>query len=122
MIAIMSLLKPQFTVFVYLLFWIVSQLANNVALFCKKQITTSLLFPTREDSTHGHYQMVNTKIRLIIFFAAKDGEALYSQQKQDQELTMAQIINSFVMPKVPIPRTEKKRHPQQCKREKGIYC
>ena len=37
---------------------------------------------TREDSTHGHYQMVNTKIRLIIFFAAKDGEALYSQQKQ----------------------------------------
>ena len=30
--------------------------------------------------------MVNTKIRLIIFFAAKDGEALYSQQKQDQEL------------------------------------
>ena len=32
--------------------------------------------------------MVNTKIRLIIFFAAKDGEALYSQQKQDQELTV----------------------------------
>ena len=36
--------------------------------------------------------MVNTEIRCIIFFAAKDGEALYSQQKQDQELTMAQII------------------------------
>ena len=33
--------------------------------------------------------MVNTRIRLIIFFAAKDGEALYSQQKQDQELTVA---------------------------------
>ena len=33
--------------------------------------------------------MVNTEIRLIIFFAAKDGEALYSQQKQDQELTVA---------------------------------
>ena len=30
-----------------------------------------------EDSTHGHHQMVNTEIRLIIFFAAKDGEALY---------------------------------------------
>ena len=44
---------------------------------------------TREDSTHGHNQMVNTEIRLIIFFAAKDGEALYSQQKQDQELTVA---------------------------------
>ena len=36
---------------------------------------------TRENSTHGHHQMVNTKIRLIIFFVAKDGEALYSQQK-----------------------------------------
>ena len=33
--------------------------------------------------------MANIKIRLIIFFAAKDGEALYSQQKQDQELTVA---------------------------------
>ena len=39
--------------------------------------------------------MVNTEIKLIIFFAAKDGEALYSQQKQDQELTVAQIMNSF---------------------------
>ena len=37
--------------------------------------------------------MGNTEIRLIIFFAAKDGEALYSQQKQDQELTVAQIMN-----------------------------
>ena len=39
--------------------------------------------------------MVNTEIRLIIFFAAKDGEALYSQQKQDQELTVAQTMNSW---------------------------
>ena len=38
--------------------------------------------------------MVNTKIRLIIFFAAKDVEVLYSQQKQDWELTVAQIMNS----------------------------
>ena len=37
--------------------------------------------------------MVNTKIRLIIFFAAKDGEALYSQQKYDRELTVAQVMN-----------------------------
>ena len=44
---------------------------------------------TREDSTHGHHQMVNTEIRLIIFFAAKDEEGLYSQQKQDQGLTEA---------------------------------
>ena len=40
--------------------------------------------------------MVNTKIRLIIFFAAKDGEALYSQQKQDWELTVAQVMNSLL--------------------------
>ena len=40
--------------------------------------------------------MVNTKIRLIIFFAAKDGEALYSQQKQDQELTVAQIMELLI--------------------------
>ena len=40
--------------------------------------------------------MVNTKIRLIIFFANKDGEALYSQQKQDQALTVAQIMNSLL--------------------------
>ena len=39
--------------------------------------------------------MVNTEIRLLIFFAAKNGEALYSQQKQDQELTVAQIIAKF---------------------------
>ena len=40
--------------------------------------------------------MVNTEIRLIIFFAAKYGEALYSQQKQDGELTVAQIMNSLL--------------------------
>ena len=51
---------------------------------------------TREDSTHGHHQMVNTEIRLIMFFAAKDGEALDSQHKQDQELTVAQIMNSLL--------------------------
>ena len=38
--------------------------------------------------------MVNTEINLIIFFAAEDGEALYSRQKQDWELTVAQIMNS----------------------------
>ena len=40
--------------------------------------------------------MANTKIRLIIFFAANDGEAVYSQQKLDQELTVAQIMNSLL--------------------------
>ena len=40
--------------------------------------------------------MVNTEIRLSIFFVAEDEEALYSQQKQDQELTVAQIIISLL--------------------------
>ena len=40
--------------------------------------------------------LINTKIRLIIFFAAKDREALYSQQKEDWELTVAQIMNSLL--------------------------
>ena len=40
--------------------------------------------------------MANTEIRLIVFFAVRDGEALYSQQKQDQELTVAQIMNSLL--------------------------
>ena len=34
--------------------------------------------------------------RLIIFFAAKNGEALYGQQKQDLELTVAQVMNSLL--------------------------
>ena len=36
------------------------------------------------------------EIRLIIFFAAKDGEALYSQQKQERELTVTQTMNSLL--------------------------
>ena len=60
-------------------------------------VITDILFQQhKKDSTHGHHQMVNTEIRLIIFYAAKDGEALYSQQKQDQELTVAQIMNSIL--------------------------
>ena len=50
----------------------------------------------RDDSTLEHHQMVNNEIRLITFFAAEDGEALYRQQKQDQELTVAQIMNSLL--------------------------
>ena len=53
--------------------------------------------PTKQEKTLcGHYQVANTKIRLLMFFAAKDGEALYSQQKQDWELTVAQIMNSLL--------------------------
>ena len=67
--------------------------------FCQENalvIANTLFQHRREDSTHGHHQMVNTKIRLIIFFAAKDGEALYSQQKQDQAQTVAPIMNTLL--------------------------
>ena len=54
-------------------------------------------FPTaQDDPTHGNHHMVNAEFRLIIFFAARGGEALYSQQKQDQELTVTQIMNSLL--------------------------
>ena len=51
------------------------------------------LFQHYNDFTHGHHQMVNTEIKLIIFFVAKDGEAVYSQQKQVLELIVAQTIS-----------------------------
>ena len=52
--------------------------------------------PDRLQSTGPQRVEYDTEIRLIIFFAAKDGEALYSQQKQDWELTVAQIMNSLL--------------------------
>ena len=55
--------------------------------------------------------MVNTKIRFIIFFAAKDGETLYSQQKQDWELTVAQIMNSFCQIQTEIEESRKTTRP-----------
>ena len=67
--------------------------------FCQENalVRANTLFQQyKRRSTHGHHQVVNTEIRLIIFFAAKDGEALYSQQKRDQELTVAQIMNSLL--------------------------
>ena len=65
--------------------------------FCQENalVIANTIFQQHE-SRHGLHQMLNTEIRLIIFFAAKDGEGLYSQQKQDQELTVAQIMNSLL--------------------------
>ena len=55
---------------------------------------TSFSKNPRDNYTKGHHQIVNTEIRL--FFAAKDREALYSQQKEGQELTVAQRMNSLL--------------------------
>ena len=64
--------------------------------FCQENalVIANTLF--QQHKRNGHHQIVNTEIRLIIFFAAKDGEALYSQQKQDKELTVAQIMSSLL--------------------------
>ena len=48
------------------------------------------------NSTHRYHQMFNTEMRLIISFAAQDGEVLYSQQKQDPKLTVAHIMISLL--------------------------
>ena len=70
--------------------------------FCQENalvISNTLSSNTRDDFIHGYHQTVNTKIKLITFFVAKDGEAVYSKQKttknkkQDLELTVAQIIS-----------------------------
>ena len=55
--------------------------------------------------------MGNTEIRLIIFFAAKDGEALYNQQKQDLELIVAQIMNSFAKVRLKLKKVGKTTRP-----------
>ena len=55
--------------------------------------------------------MGHTEIRLIIFFAAKDGEALYSQQKQDQELTVAQIMNLIAKFRLKLKKVGKTTRP-----------
>ena len=67
--------------------------------FCQENalvIANTLFQQHKRRLYHGYHQMVNTKIRLIIFFAARDGDALYSHQKQDWELTVAQTMNSFL--------------------------
>ena len=60
--------------------------------------------------------MVNTKIRLIIFFAAQNGEALYSQQKQDWELTVAHIMNLLLIVKfrLKLKKVGKATRPFRC--------
>ena len=76
-----------------------NEVGQRLIEFCQENalvIANTLFNNTREDSTHGHHQMVNTEFRLITFFAVKHGEALYSQQKQDQKLTVAQIMNSLL--------------------------
>ena len=75
-----------------------NETGQSLTEFCQENtlvIANTLFQQHKRRLYNGHHQMVNTEIRLIIFFAAKD-EALYSQKKQDQELTVAQIMNSLL--------------------------
>ena len=58
-------------------------------------------------TTHGHHQMVNTEIILIIFFAAEDGEALYSQQ--NLELIVAELMSSVLKIQAQLKKAEHQR-------------
>ena len=76
----------------FFFFWLSKVFKAYVIMYTNGQGSSIFLIApnnnTREDSTYRHYLMVNTEIRLIIFFVAKDGETLCSQQKQDREQTM----------------------------------
>ena len=75
-----------------------NEVGQRLREFCQGNalVIANTLFQQHHMSTYGHHQMVNTETRLIIFFAAENGEALYSQQKQDLELTVAQIMSSLL--------------------------
>ena len=68
---------------------------NQLTIAVNPELLFDEVFQGEVAMRRDNHQIVNTD-RLIIFFAAKDGEALYSQQKQDQELTVAQIMNSLL--------------------------
>ena len=78
-------------------FGVQNEAGQRLIEFCQENaVVIENTFFQQRKRRHGHHEMVNTDIRLIIFFAGKDGEALYSQQKQDWELTLAQIMNSLL--------------------------
>ena len=70
-----------------------NKVGQRLIQFCQENALIIATLPTTQEKTR-HRNI--TKIRLIIFFAGKDGEALYTQQKQVQEMTVAQIMNSLL--------------------------
>ena len=80
-------------------FEVQNEIGRRLIEFCQENalVIANTLFQQHNRRLYTwHHQMVNTKIRLIIVFAAKDGDNLYSQQKQDRKLTVAQIMNSLL--------------------------
>ena len=79
-------------------------------------IATHFFKNTRDNFTHDHHQMVNIEIRLSTFFIAKDGEAIYSKQKQDLKLTVAQIHQLLIAKsRLKLKKAEKTNRPARYK-------
>ena len=75
-----------------------NKVGQRLTEFCQENalVIGNSLFQQHKRWLYTWTQVVNTKIRLILFFAAKDGVTLCSQQKQDLELTVAQIMSSLL--------------------------
>ena len=73
--------------------------ANRAISFYQEEalVIANILFQQhmKDHPTHGHHKMIIAKTRLIILFAAKEVGALYSQKKQDQVLTVTQLLNPY---------------------------
>ena len=86
-------------IWVVKVFFVQNKAGQRLTEFCQENalVIANTLFQQHKKRLYtGHHQMANTKIRLIIFFAAKDREAVYSQQKQDLEMTVAKIMCSLL--------------------------
>ena len=76
--------------------WRTNEAGQRLTELCQENtlVIANILFNnTRDDFTHGYHQVVSTEIKLIAFFVATDGKAVYSQQKQDLGLILAQIVS-----------------------------
>ena len=85
-------------------------------------IATHFFKNTRDNFTYDHHQMVNIEIRLSTFFVVKDGEAIYSEQKQDLELTVAQIHQLLIAKsRLKLKKSEKTTRPVRYKLNQMPY-
>ena len=101
-----------------------NETGRRLIVFCQENalvIANTLSNNTREHSAHGHHQMVNTNIRLIMFFAAKDGEALYSQRKQDWELTGSDHELLIAKFRLKLKKVGKTTRPFRCDLNQILY-
>ena len=77
-------------------FGVQNEAGQRLTEFCQENVLAHTLFQQHKRRLYTWTSPDGRHQNQIIFFAAKDGEALYSQQKQDRELTVAQIMNSLL--------------------------